>query len=236
MVGSFGVPSKDPTMWQEDVKKALSYQKKGQVLVLSFMGTVRSDQTQDEFIEDYVLAAKLSKETGVKVLEVNLSCPNIGNLGLVCYNLEVTKKVLKGIRKAIDTTPLIVKIGFYQEDTQLQKFTEIANEYANSIAAINTLQATIVKPNGKQALPGKQRLRSGICGHAIKWAGLDMVKRLADIKREKKYSFSIEGVGGVTTKEEYNEYVKAGANSVMSATGAMWNPMLAQEIKKEILK
>ncbi len=42
ITNSFGVPSKDPIMWQEDVKKALSYQKKGQVLILSFMGTVRS--------------------------------------------------------------------------------------------------------------------------------------------------------------------------------------------------
>ena len=40
ITNSFGVPSKDPIIWQEDVKEALSYVGKGQVLVLSFMGTV----------------------------------------------------------------------------------------------------------------------------------------------------------------------------------------------------
>ncbi|MEK9161093.1 MAG: diguanylate cyclase, partial [Patescibacteria group bacterium] len=39
------------------------------------------------------------------------------------------------------------------------------------------------------------------------------------------------GVGGVTRPEDYKEYRDAGADVVMSATGAMWNPYLAKEIK-----
>ncbi len=31
--------------------------------------------------------------------------------------------------------------------------------------------------------------------------------------------------------EDYFEYRSVGADAVMSATGAMWNPYLAQEIK-----
>lgn len=233
ITNSFGVPSKTPDVWQEDVKKAISYAGKGQILVLSFMGTVMPDQTQDEFIADYVLAAKLAHETGAKILEVNLSCPNIGNEGLVCYNLEVTKKVAAGIRSVIGNTPLILKVGYYQDDKQLESLCEIASEYANSIAAINTLQATVVDEKGEQALPGKNRLKSGVCGAGIKWAGLEMVKRLKEFKTKQNYTFSIEGVGGVTIPEDYNEYKQAGADSVMSATGAMWNPLLAQEIKNK---
>jgi len=120
ITNSFGVPSRNPDIWQQDVKKAISYAKKGQVMVLSFMGTVKKDQTQQEFIEDFVLAAKLANETGAKILEANLSCPNIGNEGLVCYNLEVTEKVTKGIRKVIGNTPLILKIGYYQNQKDLE--------------------------------------------------------------------------------------------------------------------
>lgn len=232
ITNSFGVPSKKPEVWQEDAKKAISYASKGKVLVLSFMGTVRENQTQREFVDDYVLAAKLAHETGAKILEVNLSCPNIGNEGLVCYNLEVTEKVAKNIRRLIGNTPLILKVGYYKEGVQMEKLAKIANEYANSIAAINTLQAEVRDGNGQQALPGKNRLRSGVCGHSIKWAGIDTVRRLKKIRDKSKYKFSIEGVGGVTTPQDYIEYKKAGADSVMSATGAMWNPLLAQEIKK----
>lgn len=232
ITNSFGVPSRKPEVWQEDVKKAISYAGKGQVLVLSFMGTVKPNQTQEEFIEDYILAAKLAKETGAKVLEANLSCPNIGNEGLVCYNLEVTEKVAKGIREVIGDTPLVLKVGYYKSDADMEKLAEIVEKYANDVAGINTLQAEVRDAHGEQALPGPNRLRSGICGHCIKWAGLEFVKRMKAIKDKNGYKFSITGVGGVTTPEDYKEYRDAGADVVMSATGAMWNPKLAQEIKK----
>lgn len=234
ITNSFGVPSRKPQIWQDDVKKAISYTGKGQVMVLSFMGTVKKDQTQKEFIADFILAAKLAHQTGAKMLEANLSCPNIGNEGLVCYNLDVTQKVTKGIRQVIGNTPLILKIGYYQNDKDLERLSEIANEYANDIAGINTLQAEVVDKRGQQALPGPNRLKSGVCGYGIKWAGIDTVKRLKKIKDKKNYSFSITGVGGVLTAKDYLEYKKAGADCVMSATGAMWNSYLAQEIKKVI--
>lgn len=235
ITNSFGVPSKDSLNWQEDVKRALCYAGKGQVLVLSFMGTVKDGQTEKEFIDDFALAAKQSHETGVKILEVNLSCPNIGNEGLVCYNTETTERVCEAIRKVIGNIPLILKIGYFDDDRELLKLAEIAEHYANSISAINTIPATIINNKGKQALPGKNREKSGVCGASIRWAGLDMVKRLRHIKEKYNYTFSIEGVGGVITPEDYLAYKDAGADSVMSATGAMWNPYLAQEVKQNIL-
>lgn len=232
ITNSFGVPSKEAAVWQEDVRKAIAAEGKGQVLVLSFMGTVRPEQTQDEFVADYVLAAKLSKETGAKVLETNLSCPNIGNEGLVCYNLDVTEKVARGIREVIGDTPLILKVGYYKEDADMERLADIAAKYANGVSGINTLQAEVRNAEGEQALPGSPaRLRSGVCGAGIKWAGLDFVRRMRAIMDKKGYTFSLEGVGGVTVPEDYKEYRGAGADVVMTATGAMWNPSLAKEIK-----
>lgn len=233
ITNSFGVPSKKSDTWQEDVKKALSYARLGQTLVLSFMGTVKENQTQEEFIKDYALAAKLSLQTGAKILEANLSCPNIGNEGLVCYNLDVTEKACDAIRNVIGNTPFIIKVGYYKNDSELLGLCKIASKYVDGISAINTLQAEIIDKNGKQALPGKNRNKSGVCGATIKWAGLEMVEKLKSIKEKQGYDFSIEGVGGVTKAEDYYEYREKGADSVMSATGAMWNPYLAQEIKEQ---
>lgn len=231
ITNSFGVPSKEAQVWQEDAKKAISYAGKGQVLVLSFMGTVKENQTPEEFVADYALAAKQSVETGAKILETNLSCPNIGNEGLVCYNLEMTHRVCEAIRKEIGDTPLILKVGYYQNDEDIERLVEIASKYAQAISSINTIQAEIRDKDGNQALPGNNRLRSGVCGAGIKWAGLDMVKRLKRVKGQ-GLRVKIIGVGGVTKPQDYFEYMEAGADAVMSATGAMWNPELAQEIKK----
>lgn len=233
ITNSFGVPSKDPKFWQKDVKKASAYEKRGQVLILGFMGTVRKNQTEQEFVEDFIEASLLSRQTRVKVLEVNLSCPNIGNEGLVCYDLRVTEKICKSIRKAIGNTPLIIKVGYYHNDKDIETIAKIANEYANAIAAINTIQVAIVDKNGKQALPGPNRLKSGVGGHAIKWAGIEMVNKLNKLRKKRNYKFEIVGIGGVMNATDYFEYRKAGADLVQSATGAMWNPYLATEIRQK---
>ena len=59
-----------------------------------------------------------------------------------------------------------------------------------------------------------------------------MVGRLDQLRQDNGYGYSILGIGGVTTPHDYFEYRSAGADGVMSATGSMWNPYLAQEIKK----
>ena len=234
ITNSFGVPSKDPKVWQEDVKKAIAYAGKGQILVLGFMGTVRENQTSEEFIADYGLAANLAKETGAKILETNLSCPNIGNEGLVCYDLEMTEKICRAIRKEIGDTPLILKVGYYKNEEDIKKLAEIAKKYAQAIAAINTIPAEIVDEKGKQALPGPNRIKSGVCGASIKWAGLEMTEKLKRARKETGADFQIVGVGGVMKAEDFFEYRQAGADFVMSATGAMWNPYLAREIKEKL--
>lgn len=72
ITNSFGVPSLDSPSWQEDVKKALSYEKMGQLLILSSMGTLPINGNQKDFTEDHARVAQLANETGAKILEVNL--------------------------------------------------------------------------------------------------------------------------------------------------------------------
>lgn len=233
ITNSFGVPSKKPNVWQEDVKKSLNYVGDGQLMILSFMGTVKPDQTQVEFAKDFALAGRLAKETGVKVIEANLSCPNIGNEGLVCFNLDATEEVCKKIRESIGSTPLVLKVGYYKNEEDLARLAEISSKYAQAIAAINTLQVEVVDEDGKQALPGPNRLRSGICGAGIAWAGLEMVDKLDKLRTKNKYDFEIVGIGGVMTPGNYKMYRNKGADLVQSATGAMWNPYLAQEVREQ---
>ncbi|HTE48526.1 MAG TPA: hypothetical protein VK675_01300 [Candidatus Paceibacterota bacterium] len=54
------------------------------------------------------------------------------------------------------------------------------------------------------------------------------------LRKKNGYSYTIIGVGGVSTPSDFFEYRDAGADIVMSATGAMWNPYLAREIKSRL--
>jgi dihydroorotate dehydrogenase len=61
-----------------------------------------------------------------------------------------------------------------------------------------------------------------------------MVSRLKALREKLNLEFEIFGVGGVMTPQDFQAYRKAGADCVQSATGTMWNPHLAQEVKEEL--
>ncbi|HEY0755761.1 MAG TPA: tRNA-dihydrouridine synthase [Ktedonobacteraceae bacterium] len=234
ITNSFGVPSFEPDFWQVDMADASRYARRGQLVVGSFQGTTNSQGDIDAYIQDFVLAARLVQETGVKVLEANLSCPNEGTGQLLCYDTQRSKTILNAIKNAIGDLPLCIKIGYFKDESQLAHFVQEVGTLVQGISAINTIPARIVDEQGRPALPGEQRERSGVCGHPIKWAGVAMTHKLATLRHQLALSFTIIGVGGVTSPEDYQEYREAGADIVMSATGAMWHPQLAQEIKRAI--
>lgn len=234
ITNSFGVPSFEPEFWQKDLKETVEHAKKGQLVIGSFQGTTNPEHDSAQYIQDFAKLARMVKDTGVKVLEVNLSCPNEGTAHLLCFDLERTKEIVEAIKNEIGNTPLIIKIAYFQEQEQLEKLVNYVGKTVDGIAAINTIPAKIFNEKGEQALPGNNRLKSGVCGVPIKWAGLEMVKRLKELKEKLNLSFTIIGVGGVMNVGDYEKYIKAGADAVMSATGSMWNPYLAQEIKRQM--
>lgn len=232
ITNSFGVPSRDPDFWQKDMADAAQSAGKGQVLIGGFQGTSKNDGDVQGYIDDFVATAGLVKETGVKILEANLSCPNEGTANLLCFDIERARTIVYAIKNKVGDTPLVLKIGYFNDAQALHDFVQKVGSMAQGLCAINTIPAEIVDKDGNQALPGEGRLRSGVCGNAIKWAGLDMVRRLKALRDELGLSYAIIGVGGVATPDDYAEYRGAGADVVQSATGAMWNPRLAQEIWK----
>lgn len=234
ITNSFGVPSFAPEFWQEDIKKILKNIRPGQMLVGAFQGTKKDGQNTEEYIDDFRMVAKRLKDSGIKIFEVNFSCPNEGTNKLLCYDIDRSAKVARAIKEVIKDAPLVVKIGYFKDENVLRNFVKEIGKIADGISAINTIAVEVVDEEGRQALPGEGRLKSGVCGHAIKWAGLDMVKKLKKLREEFKYKFTIVGVGGVATPDDFFEYRNAGADIVMSATGAMWNPYLAKEIKERL--
>ncbi len=236
ITNSFGVPSKAPAVWQEDVRAGLKEMKPGNLMILSFMGTRQEGMTASQYVEDFARTAKLAKDTGAPVLEVNFSCPNVGREGLICNDVETSRAILEAVKSVAGNVPLLVKIGYFPagEQATLEALLTSIYENASGVAAINTIQAKVTDSQGKQILPGSPvRLMSGICGAAIRWAGFEMAERIMDIKKRKGWkNFAVVGVGGVTTASDYRQYMATGVDAVQSATGAMWNPHLAIEIRR----
>ncbi len=229
ITNSFGVPSQPPDVWQPDMAAALRSAQHGQVLIGSFQGSGEGVAQ----IADYARTARLVSETGVPVLEANLSCPNEGKKGLLCFDLEKVEAIVDAIRKEVTDRPLLLKLAYFEDTSALHALVQALGGKVDGFCVINTLPARVVDAHGQPALPGAGRDVSGICGATIRWAGLSMVQRLAALRGHYALRFAIVGNGGVLTPADDAAYRQAGADAVMSATGAMWNTRLAQQIKKE---
>jgi dihydroorotate dehydrogenase (NAD+) catalytic subunit len=236
ITNSFGNPSRGPDFWVQDMRKAVAAEGKGQLLISSVVGTIQDGFTQDEYYDDFAKTASLAIGAGVKVIEVNLSCPNVANEGVLCYTLSAVIEVCRRTKETIGDIPLVAKIGYFSDDQQelLEQIVTGTKNYVSAFSAINTIQAAVVDEQGEQLLPGEGRLKAGMCGASIKWAGLDMVKRLDDLRKKLNLGYEIIGVGGVMTPSDFQDYRSAGANVVQSVTAAMWNDKLAEQVKSTL--
>lgn len=238
ITNSFGNPSRGPEFWVADMKKALSYQHRGQLMIASAVGSIQEGSTSEDYFDDFAKAAGLAAKAGVSAIEVNLSCPNVANEGILCYTRPSVVAICQKVKAKIGNLPLIIKLGYFSDEQQslLEQIIKDSADYVSAIAAINTIPAPIVDEKGNQALPGPNRLTSGVCGAGVKWAGLDMTKRLHDIRKKNGLKYEIIGIGGVMTTADFVKYRDAGADLVQTCTGAMWNPKLASEIKNYLKK
>jgi dihydroorotate dehydrogenase (NAD+) catalytic subunit len=230
ITNSFGMPSRDPQVWQADIQRAKAGLGEGQVLIVSVVGT----PGEKDLAADYAKAAKLAAEAGAPIIEINLSCPNVvSGEGSVYTDPDFSSLVSKTVKQAIGTVPLIIKIGYIADADRLARVVKANAPHVDGIAGINTLSFEVVNSEGTAALPGTGRLRSGVCGSAIRTCAMRQASRIVDLKEKERYNFVVVGVGGVMTADHIREFFNAGVDAVMSATGAMWDPFLAYKFWKE---
>ncbi|HVX57811.1 MAG TPA: hypothetical protein VHA37_08855, partial [Candidatus Saccharimonadales bacterium] len=172
ITNSFGNPSRGPDFWVQDMKQAVAAQGKGQLLIASVVGTIQDGFSDADYHDDFAVTAKLAVSAGVRVIEINLSCPNVANEGVLCYSHDAVVEVCRKVKAAVGNVPLIAKVGYFSADQQalLEKTVLDTRDYLAGFSAINTIPAAVVDEQGKQLLPGEGRLKSGICGAGIKWA------------------------------------------------------------------
>lgn len=225
ITNSFGVPSRSPRVWQEDVARAKSYLGPGQVLVVSAMGTSESYPDAASFINDFAVAARLAQEAGADIVELDLSCPNSNAAeGMVYLDAALSGAISKAAKAEIGATPLFIKVGNFTRRDQLAAVLRANAPHADGVAGINTVRMTVMAGD-RPAIPG--RPQSGVCGAAIQPAGLQFAAWAADEKRRNRYDFALIGVGGIMTPHDIDRFMALGVDVVEVATAAMWDPYLA---------
>lgn len=229
ITNSFGMNSLAPEEWQKDFDLAQRNLADGQLLIMSV--TASPGTSGRDMKEDFVYTANLAKDAGAKVIELNFSCPNVktGGEGSVYLDPDFSSEITAAVKKEIGDRKLVIKLGYYNDLHNLDDVLRANAKYVDGVAGINTISMDVYTPEGEQALPGEGRLKSGLCGKALKPFALKTIRAMAEMKKKNNYDFEIFGVGGLMKPEDLDEMLEAGAKVAMSGTAIMWNPMLARD-------
>ncbi|MGL4393368.1 MAG: dihydroorotate dehydrogenase [Fusobacteriaceae bacterium] len=182
-----------------------------------------------KIIEEYVeIAKRVEKISDIKIVELNISCPNVKDGGMAFgANPEVAGKVTREVRKVL-SKPLIVKLS--PNVTDICQIAKIVEENgADAVSLINTLLGMSVDIKNRRPLLGN--IFGGLSGPAVKPVALRMVYQVA-----KSVKIPIVGMGGINSAEDGIEFLMAGATLISVGTGIFSNPMLPVEIKAGLEK
>ena len=231
ITNSFGMPSPAPESWMPDIDTANKVISNGQVVVVSITGTPNLEQRP--LVEDYAYTAAMAQEAGARIIEANYSCPNVASgEGAIYCDPEFSAEISKHIRHSLrPDMPLMIKLG-YLPYAQLKEVVKANLPYVNAFAGINTIPMNIKDAQGQPRLPGPNRLKSGVCGNAIRTLSEEFTSNIFKIREELGADFEICGVGGCMLPDDILHRQSIGADIVMVATAAMWNPFLAAQLHK----
>lgn len=161
-------------------------------------------------VEEYAEMAWRLDIDGVDAVEVNISCPNVKEGGIV---FGTDPKAAAAVTRAVKThtsKTVIVKLSPNVTDiTVMAKAVEEAG--ADAISMINTLTGMVIDINTRKPLLGN--VTGGLSGPAVKPVAVRMVWQVA-----KAVKIPIIGMGGITCAEDAIEFMLAGATAV--AVGA----------------
>jgi len=183
-----------------------------------------------ETVEDYaVLARRMRNLPGVVGIEVNISCPNVENRGMVfsCHP-ETARAAIEAVRRNIGgELPIIAKLS--PDVTDIVAIArEVSSAGADGVALINTLLGMVIDTNSM--LPKLAQKTGGLSGPAIRPVAVRAVYQV----RAALPNLPILGMGGISSGRDAFEFILAGANAVSVGTATFGNPTAVIKVKQEL--
>lgn len=174
-------------------------------------------------IDDYVaVCRRLAESTGVKAIEVNISCPNVKQGGMAFgTTCSGAASVTKAVRAAFPGT-VIVKLSPNVTDiAEIAKAVE--GEGADAVSLINTLMGMAIDVERRR--PCLSTITGGLSGPAVRPVAVRMVWQVA-----KAVGIPVVGLGGIMNGRDALEFILAGATAIEVGTANFIDPAVTVKI------
>lgn len=181
-----------------------------------------------ETVGEYeALAKALGGESGVAMIEVNVSCPNVKAGGLAFGNdPEATAEVVEAVSSRAQGKPVMVKLTALVSDI-VGVAQAAVQAGAEVISLINTIPGMAVDITTRK--PALKNIIGGLSGPAIKPVGLKAVWQVAQA-----INVPVVGGGGIMNAEDALEYFLVGARAVQVGTANFVDPRACLNILEGI--
>ncbi|MCR5439032.1 MAG: dihydroorotate dehydrogenase, partial [Selenomonas sp.] len=173
-------------------------------------------------VEEYGVLAEILDVEGVAAIELNVSCPNVKEGGIV-FGTD-PKAAAAVVREAKKHTkkPIILKLSPNVTDiVTMAKACEDAG--ADILSLINTLMGMEIDIHTHKPTLGN--ITGGLSGPCIKPVALRMVWQVAQAVK-----VPIIGMGGISCWEDAVEFFLAGASAVAVGTANFADPAVTMKI------
>jgi dihydroorotate dehydrogenase (NAD+) catalytic subunit len=183
-----------------------------------------------ETVEEYAtLARRIRSVSVISAVEVNISCPNVENRGLVfACDPDASRRVVDGVRKTIGgELPIIVKLS--PDVTNLPEIAAgVVDVGADALALINTVLGMVINLDTMRPhLGGKT---GGLSGPAIRPVAVRAIYQVHAALPK----VPILGMGGVSSGRDALELILAGASGVSIGTASFGNPTALMQVQHEL--
>lgn len=201
----------------------------GARVVVSIAGS-----TASEFAAVARTVVRSPYASAVAAIEVNISCPNVANRGLV-FACEPTSshKVVTLVREEVPRgTPILAKLSPDVTDV-VEIAAAVLRAGAHGLTMINTTLGVVIDTD--RLRPHLVATTGGLSGPAIRPIAVRAIWQVVAAMREGRIpTVPVVGAGGVRTGLDALELVAAGATAVQVGTAAFNDPTAPLRVGHEL--
>lgn len=175
-------------------------------------------------VEEFLALVQILKETDVRSIELNISCPNVAEGGIAfSQSPETVARLIRGVRESFSGL-LVVKLSPIGPIMEVARICE--EEGADALTIANTYPAMAILSYSPLSI-----IKGGLSGPAIKPLTLRLVYELSQ-----KSKLPIIASGGILTGRDAFEYYLVGARAFQVGTANLIDPRAVIRIYNEFVE
>ncbi|MBR1579263.1 MAG: dihydroorotate dehydrogenase [Selenomonadaceae bacterium] len=173
-------------------------------------------------VEEFAQLARALDRDGVSAIELNISCPNVKDGGIIFGTDPKAAADVTAAAKRSTSKPIIVKLSPNVTDI-VSIARAVVDAGADALSLINTLMGMQIDINSWRPTLGN--VTGGLSGAAVKPVAVRMVYQVANA-----VDVPIIGMGGIRSVEDAVEFFLAGADVIAVGTANFSDPSSTMRI------